>query len=339
MSQQRNGRKKKIRKREKKREHERGCRECPECRLRERHEITSAHPKWWTTLPRVDLRSARLGTIRFPVRQISGNSLDPRADPLSRIRVRTLVTEPLGPPSVLNDRCNLPKWTFRTASAPTRYHFARAAFTRARPRAHFHGDAQCRVRSSWPPSIALSVVDGPVGLDSVGRILAESIPGRVDRTRHAIWQSRSKCNPSSWPPDQPRVNNRARRYGTRGCDAHAMPRTITSFSRGCTQHRYHNPQSFQRWWTFRGFSYFFLFLSLSLYPRFTPFFARDHNARPTSSRCSGGCAIRTECTTAWKPRGCERWSGVWLENLQCLIVLQIITIFSSTVSKFDCYQK
>lgn len=71
-----------------------------------------------------------------------------------------------------------------------------------------------------------------MGLDSVGRILAESIPGRVDRTRRAIWLSRGECNPSSWPPDQPRVNNRARGYGSRGRDAHATPRRATSSSDG-----------------------------------------------------------------------------------------------------------
>lgn len=69
-----------------------------------------------------------------------------------------------------------------------------------------------------------------MGLDSVGRILAESIPGRVDRTRRAIWQSRGECNPSSWLPNQPRVNNRARGYESQDRDAHAMPRITMSCS-------------------------------------------------------------------------------------------------------------
>lgn len=53
-------------------------------RLREEYRITSAHPKWWTALPRADLRFTPPGSIPLSsgptnFRQTSGNPHDPRA--------------------------------------------------------------------------------------------------------------------------------------------------------------------------------------------------------------------------------------------------------------------
>lgn len=197
---------------------------------------------------------------------------------------------------------------------PARFHSdARARLASAR--LHFHGDAQRRARSTWPSSVALSVVDGPVGQDSVGRILAESIPGRVDRTRRAIWRSRGKSNPLSWPPDQPpRVNNRASERGFRGRSAYATSRITASSSGGYAGPDIATRALLKRRQTPRSL---FPRLCLRARPRFSlfPFFFSHAitTPGPASPRCSGDCAIRTECTPAWEPRGCERWPGMWLE--------------------------
>jgi len=104
-------------------------------RLRERHRITSAQPKWWTTLSSAESRFAPLGSVFLdPIRWMS----DPRW--LCRWLVQInpeILSAPWGETVGYSVRpeqhASLSEWTFRTASAPHDSTLM-CAIIRARPR-------------------------------------------------------------------------------------------------------------------------------------------------------------------------------------------------------------